>query len=442
VPRLTVFSNDNVVMSTNGGMVGIGTSSPTAKLEVKGTAKFDGNITFASTQTFPITGTGGGTITGITTSSPLTGSGTTGSVALGLNETQLATDITPTLESTLNGVYPQLAAANTFNGVQTFQNQATISGSALNGPMLSVSNNGDFSSTAITAVNSGNYSTAISVSAGAGGFGIDAIGVQSAGSAGILGYLNGGSGLSGSYALLAEDDGLDAGIWGDAPTGETSAVIATADNAYAGVFYNDSNIFPTITALNNASGGSTGLVLPGIATVIRAGGPGGICGINQSGNLSCTGQVKTLMSVEGGARQVETYAVQSAENWVEDYGSGQLSHGGVTIQVEPEFAKTVNTGMDFHVFLTPGADCKGLYVSNKTATSFEVHELGGGTSNVPFDYKIVAKRNGMEHQRLVDVTERMRSERESVKFKPLDRPLPKRPLIRPIQMARPAAQSR
>src|SRR5579885_556698 len=49
------------------GNVGIGTAAPAAKLEVNGTAKFDGLITFAPGQTFPGGGGGGGgTITGVT----------------------------------------------------------------------------------------------------------------------------------------------------------------------------------------------------------------------------------------------------------------------------------------------------------------------------------------------------------------------------------------
>ncbi len=81
-----------------------------------------GLINWAPGQTFPITGTGGGTITGITTSSPLTGSGTSGSVALGLD--------TSALEATLNGVYPQLATANTFAQNQTMNSGLTVGGTA------------------------------------------------------------------------------------------------------------------------------------------------------------------------------------------------------------------------------------------------------------------------------------------------------------------------
>ena len=60
--------------------------------------------------------------------------------------------------------------------------------------------------------------------------------------------------------------------------------------------------------------------------------------------------------------------------------------------------------MEYHVFLTPNGDCKGLYVIQKTASSFEVHELGGGSSNVSFDYRIVALRKNFENIRLEDHT--------------------------------------
>jgi hypothetical protein len=45
-----------------------------------------------------------------------------------------------------------------------------------------------------------------------------------------------------------------------------------------------------------------------------------------------------------------------------------------------------------------------LYVANESATSFEVHELGGGTSSIAFDYRIVARRKGFENVRMADLT--------------------------------------
>ena len=397
-----------------------------------------GVITFAPSQTFPIKGTGGGTITGITTSSPLTGSGTLGSVALGLNQGALVTNITPSLETTFDSIYPQLGSVNTFTYGQIIEGPSTIAGSVLEGPMLQVSNSGDSFSTGISVSNGGKYGTGLLSTAASNGDGIQGMGTQSAGSIGVLGALSNSNGFSNSYFLLESGDGLDAGVWADGANGQEAALIATSDDLSAGIFYNDSPASSTIVVLNNYSGGPTGNAARGIGTVLRAGGPGGTCGINQMGNLACTGQVKAVISTRNGARQLETYAVQSAENWVEDYGSGQLEHGSATIQVEPAFAETVNTGVDFHVFLTPGGDCKGLYVTNKSAGSFEVHELGGGSSSIPFDYKIVAKRNGMESQRLVDVSERMRAETETTRLKKLDHPLPRQRMVQPRRTAAPA----
>ena len=54
----------------NAGNVGIGTATPTAMLEVNGTAKFDGLVTFASGQTFPIAS---GAITDAMLANPLAG---------------------------------------------------------------------------------------------------------------------------------------------------------------------------------------------------------------------------------------------------------------------------------------------------------------------------------------------------------------------------------
>ena len=45
---------------------------------------------------------------------------------------------------------------------------------------------------------------------------------------------------------------------------------------------------------------------------------------------------------------------------------------------------------------------RGLDVTAKTATSFEMHEPGNGTSNIAFDCRIVAERKGYEQIRMAD----------------------------------------
>jgi len=89
------------------------------------------------------------------------------------------------------------------------------------------------------------------------------------------------------------------------------------------------------------------------------------------------------------------YASESPEPWVEDFGTATLVEGSTTVVIEPIYAQTVNLD-DYHVFLTPLGDCNGLFVEAKGPTSFDVGELAGGTSNVSFDYRIVARRSGSD----------------------------------------------
>ncbi len=136
---------------------------------------------------------------------------------------------------------------------------------------------------------------------------------------------------------------------------------------------------------------------------IRNGANAVVCDIKENGNLSCIGNSSFLgtksavVTVQDEQRKM--YAMESPEVWFEDFGSGVLVNGVGKVTIDPLFAGTVNLN-EYHVFVTPLGDCKGLYVINKTATGFEVRELGGGTSDIAFEYRIVAKRLGYETERL------------------------------------------
>jgi hypothetical protein len=154
---------------------------------------------------------------------------------------------------------------------------------------------------------------------------------------------------------------------------------------------------PTLSLTNNDSTSPSDLALDVIGSTF-----GGECSVDVSGNLFCTGTLGA--AVKAGAKRVGTYGVQSPENWIEDFGSGSLNSGVVTVNLEPRFAKTVSGTVDYKVFLTPSGECEGLYVANRTATSFEVRELKRGTSNVSFDYRIVAHRRGLESARMPELS--------------------------------------
>jgi len=439
----------------------------------------NGQITFAAGQTFPGTGTGDGTITGVTAGTDLTGGGTAGNVTLNLNR------------SAINALYARLAANNTFTGTQTINNTTIVSGTnragvlqvtnkvtsgagpaivgttdsqgdGVQGQSPNVGVHGTSAGTSATGAghgkagvwgdtggaagdgyygvrgtadqnsgggffNNGAYPTVFATNAGSGngvqgstasptGFGV--VGTNATSFAGTVPVGGGVAGHLGAVSNTGSSENLfsGAGVWGDAGKGQSDTVglLATADNETAALLFNNSSSNETLYVSNNGNGGGclgcsvvrAGAGVDALVLVTSGGADGsGNCSINVRGDLACSGKVSAIVPAEGGARKVLLHAVQSPENWFEDFGSGTLAKGAASIKFEPAFVQTVNTRTEYHVFLTPKGDCKGLYVSNESATSFEVRELGGGTSDVAFDYRIVAKRNGYENARLEDVTE-------------------------------------
>jgi hypothetical protein len=120
------------------------------------------------------------------------------------------------------------------------------------------------------------------------------------------------------------------------------------------------------------------------------------------GDFVVTGAKSAVVKLDNG-EGLRLYAVESSENWFEDFGSSKLEAGAM-VKIDPTFAKTVNTNVDYHVFLTPRGNCQGLYVTSLGKTCFEVRELNEGKSNISFSYRIVAKRKGFENQRLARIS--------------------------------------
>ncbi len=189
------------------------------------------------------------------------------------------------------------------------------------------------------------------------------------------------------------------GVWGDTNVDSGVGVLATADFGIAFAGYNDAENISTAKLENDETTDITGNILATHSPHF-----GGICEIDVGGDLACNGSKSAVVPVDGGTRKVALYAIEAPENWFEDAGSAQLSNGVAIVRLESTFAQTVNSDIEYHVFLTPNGDCKGLYVTNKTSDSFEVRELGGGTATVGFDYRIMARRKNYETIRLADKT--------------------------------------
>jgi len=226
---------------------------------------------------------------------------------------------------------------------------------------------------------------------------------------GIFGFsTTTGIGMNGVFVLQSSTGSGFTGMgeWGDSGVSGGFGVVGTTDDGNSLFGVNNTVNHETLYAENDS--GFNG----GTPLAARFAGPGAstYCYIprdtadNGTGDLICTGTKSAAVPVEGN-RMVRLYAVEAADNWFEDAGSGQLANGSATIALDQVFAQTVNGGVDYHVFITPNGECEGLYVIHKNAQGFEVHELHGGHANIAFDYRIMARRKGFERVRMQDVTE-------------------------------------
>jgi len=77
---------------------------------------------------------------------------------------------------------------------------------------------------------------------------------------------------------------------------------------------------------------------------------------------------------------------------IEDVAEAQLSNGRSFLRIDPTLADAIDRRDAYHVFLTPEGDNNGLFVTQKSSTSFVVRESRGGHSTLAFEYRIVAKR--------------------------------------------------
>jgi hypothetical protein len=201
----------------------------------------------------------------------------------------------------------------------------------------------------------------------------------------------------GDQAIIYSDGSLGTGGLVIAPWAEGTSGIRMDSNGRVSIGGpNDSG--------NNVTLYITGSSSPAVWPIWADSGDGNFCFLDNTGNLGCTGTKNAIVPVDAGKRWVAISAIESPVNWFEDAGSAKLVNGVAVVQLDPTFIQTVSTTTGYKVFPVPNGDCKGLYVTNRTATSFEVHELGGGTSSVAFDYRIMAVRKNYEAVRFADRT--------------------------------------
>ena len=237
--------------------------------------------------------------------------------------------------------------------------------------------------------NYGVYGEARSTFGDYGVYGVGPYGVYGQGS--FYGVYGQGLYWSGNYGVYGDGK---IGVYGNGPD---SGVAGHSSNIGVLGLGNETGVYGEGATGVRGWGGYIGVLGIGDAEIY-----GTTYGVFADGNLAASGWKSAVVALPDD-RVVQLYAMESPDNWFEDFGSAALSNGIAEVKLDGTFGLTVNTEMAYHVFLTPNGDCEGLYVASKTTGGFEVRELRGGKSNITFDFRIVARRRGFENVRLQEV---------------------------------------
>ena len=233
------------------------------------------------------------------------------------------------------------------------------------------------------------------------GTSIGVSGSSDAGS-GVSGVANTGVGVAGTsntnYGVYGRGGGAQASIYGDGANSSGPGVygISTSSAGVLGVSDTTFGVYGQTT---------TGSAILGQA--LGAGLAGNFLGdVSITGSLTVTGSFPKSAGVphpDGTIRRM--YCMEGPESVFEDWGQGTLKGGQATIKLDGDFAALITTDA-YSVFAVPEGDCNGLFIGKKSRDAFEVRELAGGSSDVPFSYRILARRKDLvgKTQRLETIT--------------------------------------
>lgn len=216
-------------------------------------------------------------------------------------------------------------------------------------------------------------------------------------SLGIYGYAGNGLVDSGNRGNAAAEFTLDADNDVTTTTGNDGtrarAKLAGFDNVTPdGSMTNRDSYYGGYFAGGSESSGTPSYAYVGMRYRTNSNGDGVASG-GQDYKIIGTGSVSTLIDGPDGNPRV-MFAPEAPEILFQDFGVGQLVNGEARIVIDPILRKNIHVDAQnpLKVYVTLEGDCKGVFVTNKSAEGFTVKELQGGTSNAAFSWQIVASR--------------------------------------------------
>lgn len=215
----------------------------------------------------------------------------------------------------------------------------------------------------------------------------DAVGVSGGGGIGVLGV----TGIDDSAGVFASAGTDSAGVWGQVVAGAGSwpgvEGFSATGNGVRGVSL----------AEGDAANGVVGVSQNGFGVVGLTESSSSFGGLFLGGLVVASGSKHSAIRQRDGSHRL-VYCMESPESWFEDFGRATVVKGRAKVNLDPAFAAAVRTG-DYHVFLCPEGDVKGLYVTRRNRIGFEVREHAGGESTADFSYRIVARRKDIQGER-------------------------------------------
>jgi len=158
-------------------------------------------------------------------------------------------------------------------------------------------------------------------------------------------------------------------------------------------------------------------------------------GVFWGGLLCASGPKNAAVRHPDGAHRL-MHSLECPESWFEDFGRAKLVRGKARVEIDPTFVVFVRG--DYHVFLAPEGECRGMYVARRTRAGFVVREQGGGRSNVEFSYRIVARRKDVTSPRFQKV--KLEAPKELMREMPKPGPTPGAPERGTLRAARKGAR--
>jgi len=237
------------------------------------------------------------------------------------------------------------------------------------------------------------------------------------GSAGVMGWAPGTS--SGPEV---QHDGFVHGVWGetlsrkDGVSGVTGKAIAATTGRTRGIYGATASTGAGAAGVQGyaPSGEARGVwgetsSATGIAVFAAVPNPS-YTGIYNEGTYVGAGPITSVVKTTSGARQL--FGPAASEAWCVEVGEGRLRDGRSRVDLDPRFLETVTVDDEYplKVFVTlTGAEPANPVRVIKDRTGFVVEELLGGSSSATFDFFVMAKRAGSEGKRLeqYDVPEHM-----------------------------------